>query len=319
MSGPAIRIASRASRLALWQAEHVAGLLADVVSDAEIEIVHISTTGDRNQSGSLSEFGGQGVFTREVQRAVLDGRADMAVHSLKDLPTESAEGLKLASVPKRASIYDVLVFPNDVEIAPSEDREDSLDALRLDARIGTGSLRRQAQLLHRRPNLTMCDVRGNVETRLKKLDDGQYDALVLAEAGLNRLGLGHRASVRLQPPLMFPAAGQGALGIECRVDDHDLLLHLTAIADETTGTAVHAERRLLAALQAGCHAPLGVCAESTGSEMSLEAVVLSCDGTERLNAECTGPVDQPDALGDRVAAELRAQGADRLVQPNVNG
>jgi hydroxymethylbilane synthase len=302
-----IRIATRASRLALWQAEHVAGLLRACAPHATVEVVHVTTVGDRDQTVQLSSFGGVGVFTREVQKAVLDGRADIAVHSLKDLPTESAAGLVLAAVPEREETPDALV------LAGSPAQVASLDALPRGARLGTGSLRRRAQLLHLRPDLEMLEVRGNVETRLKKLDAGEYDGLILAVAGLKRLGLQTRASLHLSPPLMYPAVGQGALGIECRADDEATTRLLEQIDHVATRQRVTAERALLARLRAGCHAPVGVATEIEGEELVLEAVVLSLDGRERVFAASRGIPFHAQALGSAVADELLRQGADRLI------
>lgn len=302
-----VRIATRASSLALWQANHVAELLRTAAPDRTVEVVHVSTIGDRDKTEPLHQMGGMGVFTREVQKAVLDGRADVAVHSLKDLPTEPAADLTLAAVPSRASMFDALVLPASASAT-------SLATLPAGARVGTGSLRRQAQLLNHRSDLQMLEIRGNVPTRLQKLDDGEYDALVLAVAGLTRLELDSRINEELQPPLMLPAVGQGALGIECRSNDSDTLSVLQQISDESTHAAVTAERSLLAELRAGCHAPLGVLTSRVGNSMSLEAVVLSRDGSERLVASESGPASDPASIGRLVADNLRRQGADRLIQ-----
>jgi hydroxymethylbilane synthase len=302
-----IRIATRASRLALWQANHVAGLLRSVVPEIEVEIVHVSTAGDRDQAGRLSSFGGLGVFTREVQKAVLDGKADIAVHSLKDLPTESAAGLVLAGVPDREETADALVLPTSAATVGD------LSALPHRARLGTGSLRRRAQLLYQRADFQTADVRGNVETRLRKLDAGEFDALVLAVAGLKRLGLADRVSFELVPPLMYPAVGQGALGIECRVDDAESLAMLAKIDDPTTHARVTAERALLAHLRAGCHAPVGAATRIEGEELVLEGVVLSPEGRQRVFAEGRDSTADARALGRVVAERLLQQGAGQLI------
>ena len=302
-----LRIATRHSDLALWQANHVAERLRAAVPGMVVDLVHVTTTGDRDRAHALHEFGGMGVFTREVQRAVLDGRADLAVHSLKDLPTERAEGLVLAAVPERASPFDALVLQAGAEPI------DSLERLPRGARVATGSLRRQAQLRHQRPDLELVEIRGNVPTRIAKLDDRQYDAIVLAEAGLDRLGLGGRISLPLRPPLMFPAVGQGALGIECRSDDGATRAVLEHLIDEAAFAAVRAERVVLAELRAGCHAPVGVATGVDGARLTLEAVVLSADGGERLHAQDSGSADDPESLGRSVAARLQQQGAERLV------
>lgn len=304
-----IRIASRASRLALWQSEHVADLLRTAVPGIEVEILPVSTVGDRDRISPLPQFGGQGAFTREVQSAVLDGRADLTVHSLKDLPTDAEEGLILAGTPSRGPTGDVLLLPHSRSLS-------HLDELPDGSRVGTGSLRRRAQLLHIRPGLETLDVRGNVETRIRKLDEGgEYDALLLAEAGLVRLGLADRISLRLGPPVMYPAVGQAALGLECRSDDADVQSLITAITDAAAFACVLAERSCLRTLRAGCHAPVGTVTtlSDDGTELTLEAVVLSADGKERLVARQTGPADQPEDLGRGVAEELLRTGGARLL------
>jgi hydroxymethylbilane synthase len=304
-----VRIATRASRLALWQANHVASLIKQVAPETTVEIVHVTTSGDRDQIGALSSFGGLGVFTREVQKAVLEGEADLAVHSLKDLPTASAAGLCLAAVPQREETADALVLP-----AGSPAIAD-LRTLSSEARLGTGSLRRQAQLLHLRPDFQFVGVRGNVETRVRKLDAGEFDALVLAVAGLARLELANRISLKLAPPAVYAAVGQGALGIECRDADADLRALLRQLDDVSARTRVTAERALLARLRAGCHAPVGAATRIESAELVLEAVVLSPDGRERIFAEGRGPELSSAQLGQEVADRLLAQGANRLIKP----
>ncbi|MBX3436974.1 MAG: hydroxymethylbilane synthase [Planctomycetaceae bacterium] len=304
-----LRIATRASRLAIWQADHVAALLRAANTALRVELVEVSTVGDRDRTGPLSQMGGVGVFTREVQAAVLDGRADIAVHSLKDLPTESVNGLSLACVPARGMRFDVLVRPQG-----GSSSVDPLEDLPQQARIGTGSLRRQAQLLHHRPDLVLSDIRGNVETRLQKLDAREYDAIVLAQAGLERLGFADRISRVLQPPLMLPAVGQAALGIECRVDDASTTALLQQITDPHTLAEVTAERACLHALRAGCHAPVGVMTEFLSEDqLQLQAVVLSRDGRERFEAIATDCADAAADLGRAVAEKLLMQGAERLL------
>ncbi|MCH9656393.1 MAG: hydroxymethylbilane synthase [Planctomycetes bacterium] len=303
-----LRIATRASRLALWQAHYVADLLKSHASERAIEIVHITSEGDRDLTSPLSEFGGLGVFTREVQKAVLDGRADLAVHSLKDLPTEQAPGLQLAGIPERGPLYDVLIFPKGSASVSS------LSELPPDSRIGTGSLRRRAQLLHQRDDLQMQEVRGNVETRLKKLDAGEYDALCLAEAGMVRLDLlEHRTSLLLTPPEVYPAVGQGALGIECRDDDNETCSLLNEISHIPTKAATAAERSLLAFLRAGCHAPIGILSHIEKNEVRLDAVVLSGDGQELISASATGSFEDATEIGIKAAKKLLDAGAGRLI------
>lgn len=303
-----LRIATRTSRLALWQAHHVSELLTNQNINRPIEIVHITSEGDRDLTSPLSEFGGLGVFTREVQKAVLEDRADLAVHSLKDLPTEPATGLQLAGIPERGPLYDVLIFPQNSEAISS------VSDLPPDARIGTGSLRRRAQLLYQRTDLQMLEVRGNVETRLKKLDAGEYDALCLAEAGMVRLELlEQRSSLLLTPPDVYPAVGQGALGIECRNDDSETSSLLSKISHIPTRAATTAERSLLAFLRAGCHAPIGVLSKFEENQIRLEAVVLSSDGQERITSSSTGSSEEAIDIGVRAAQKLLDAGAGRLI------
>lgn len=308
-----LRIATRASALALWQARYIAGRLQQLNPARPVELVEISTSGDRNQTDPLSQFGGVGVFTREVQRALLDGRADIAVHSLKDLPTDPVDGLTLAAVPERAPTHDALVLPASVSPGASTDAAVLIASLPPKARVGTGSLRRRAQLLHRRPDLALEEVRGNVDTRLRKLDEGQYDALVLAEAGLTRLGLAARITARMVPPLMYPAVGQGALGLESRTDDDATRAALAPLSDASTYTSILAERALLAALRAGCHAPLGVAVTTQAERLHLEAVVLSPDGTQRIVADFEGEASRPVEAGRGLAEKLRLLGAEALI------
>jgi hydroxymethylbilane synthase len=311
-----LRLGTRASKLARWQAEWVAGELQRL--GHAVELVEIATRGDLEQVVAVEEIGTRGVFTKEIQRALLAGDVDLAVHSLKDLPTEPVESLMLAAVPTRESSADVLVLR-----AGSGERgagsKNTFSDLQTGARVGTGSLRRQAQLLHVRPDLQVADVRGNVDTRLRKLDEGQFDALVLAEAGLRRLGLADRASQVLPLNVMLPAVGQGALGIECRVEDADTRAILASLNDAATRAAVTAERTLLEHLRGGCMAPVGALGSIVKGELSLSAVVLSADGVRRLVASETGSPTDAEPLGIRVADALLAQGAAELIASSRNG
>ena len=295
-----LRLGTRASALARWQAEWVAGQLAE--RGVETELILISTQGDQ-KPGPIGSLGGQGVFTKEIQRALLDEQIDSAVHSLKDLPTDVVEGLCLAAVPVREVNGDVLI---------SRDSQ-AWSLLPPAARIGTGSLRRQAQLLHARRDIEVSDIRGNVETRLRKLADGQYDAIVLAEAGLRRLGLQDHITQLLPFSLMLPAVGQGALGIETRQDDAATRQALEPLDDPATRAAVVAERAMLAALRGGCLAPVGAWARSERGRLRLDAVVLSRDGRLRIDASETAVDEVPEALGRRVAEQLLGDGAADLI------
>lgn len=302
-----IRIATRKSALALWQANYLADRLRNLPSKPSVELVPIVTTGDSNQTDALRQFGGTGVFTREVQKAVLDKRADLAVHSLKDLPTQLSDGLVLAAVPEREQRCDALLLPESANAITG------LDDLPKSAKIGTGSPRRQAQLLHLRPDLELSEIRGNVDTRLRKLDEGQYDAIILAEAGLRRLELADRISFLLTPPTVYPAVSQGALGIECRDSDDNIRELLQQIICQTTHAEVLAERSLLRTLRAGCHAPLGAWTQVDGDQLTLTGVLLSLDGKTRIEQTAKGLVADAEDVGIQVAELLLSNGAESLL------
>lgn len=296
-----LRLGTRASKLARWQADWVAARLRQL--GHAIEIVEITTSGDTSQSGPVADIGAPGVFTKEIQRAVLANEADIAVHSLKDVPTDEVPGLVLAVVPPRES-------PADAFLSRSVQ---SLQELSPQARVGTGSLRRQAQLMHMRPDLICENIRGNVDTRVRKLDDGEFDAIVLAEAGLKRLGLATRITQLLPLDVMLPAVGQGALGIECRADDARTRATLQVIDDADAHAAVLSERSLLAHLRGGCLAPIGALGQIQNGVLRLVAVVLSADGKQRLIASEAAAPGDASALGRRVAENLLGQGAADLI------
>jgi hydroxymethylbilane synthase len=298
-----LRIGTRGSALALWQANHVADRLRPLAAPRPVELVLIQTTGDRVQDRPLAQIGGDGLFTKEIQRALLAGTADVAVHSLKDLPTLPVDGLVLAAVPLRGPTGDAFVSR----------RHRAFDALPQGAVIGTSSLRRRAQVLHRRPDLRLVDMRGNVETRLRKLAERDLDSLVLARAGLERLGLADAITEILDPSWMLPAVGQGALGLECRADDRETLGFLAALDDAPSRQAVLAERALLRALGGGCLVPIGAAAAVEGDSLTLRGAVLSPDGRQRVAGQTAGPVAEAEALGRRLADELLAQGARDLL------
>jgi hydroxymethylbilane synthase len=298
-----LRIGTRGSPLALWQANHVAERLRPLAGSRLVELVRIQTAGDRISDLPLSQIGGDGLFTKEIQRALLGGAADVAVHSLKDLPTLPVEGLVLAAVPPRGPAGDALISR----------RHAAFDHLPPGATVGTSSLRRRAQLLHRRPDLCLVDMRGNVETRLRKLDQQGLDALVLAQAGLERLGLGAAVTEILDPDWMLPAVGQGALGLECRADDREARTLLEDLNDLPTRQAVLAERALLRALGGGCLVPVGAAAVVDGSSLTLRGAVLAPDGRERVDGRTAGPAAEAEALGQRLAEDLLARGARRLL------
>ena|SRR5947209_3346393 len=299
-----VKIGTRGSPPALWQANYVADRLRPLVSPRPVELIHIQTEGDRDQSASLAHIGGRGVFTKEIERAVLDGRVDVAVHSLKDLPTRPVEGLILAAVPPRGPTGDAF-------ISHSVARFDDLPP---GARVATGSLRRRAQLLHRRPDLQLVDIRGNVETRLRKLREAGFDALILAQAGLERLGLASAATELLNQVWMLPAVGQGALGLQCRTDDAATRELLQRLDDAPTRQAVEAERALLFHLGAGCQVPLGATGRVDGDTLTLRAAVLAANGSQRIAAAESGPANDGAAIGERLARRLRERGAVNLIR-----
>jgi hydroxymethylbilane synthase len=299
-----VRIGTRGSALARWQAEWVAGRLRQVHPGLIVELIEIKTQGDRDRNTPLAAIGGQGLFTKEIQNALLEARVEIAVHSLKDLPTQGPAALVLGAVPPRAVLADALVAPI----------YRTLDALPSGATIGTGSLRRRAQLLFARPDLQVVGIRGNVETRLNRARDGALDAVVLAEAGLCRLSLEQHITERLGPPRFLPAVGQGALGIECRGDDAATRTLLLPLDDLDTHRAVLAERRALAELEGGCMIPMAAWGRRHETALLLDAAVFDPEGRQRICASLSGPLEDPTALGFRVAQSLREQGADRLLE-----
>jgi hydroxymethylbilane synthase len=299
-----LRIGTRGSPLALWQARHAADLLCAVVLERPIELVQIETAGDQERDVPLVLLGGEGAFTKAIQQALLDRRVDVAVHSLKDLPTFPVEGLMLAAVPKRGPTGDAFVST----------RHRTFVDLPAGAIVATSSLRRRAQLLHRRPDLKLIDIRGNVETRLRKLDEQGLDAIILAQAGLVRLGLAERISEVLDTAWMYPAVGQGALGLECRRDDGATLAILDRLNDTATRWAVLAERAMLRGLGGGCQVPIGAVTNITSGLLMLRGVVLSPNGSQRVELEITGSMEQAEDLGKALANQLRARGAEELLK-----
>ncbi len=297
----AIRLGTRGSKLARWQADWVAAQLRG--HGANVEIIEISTQGDRDQHSPIERLGGVGLFTKELQRALLRDEIDVAVHSLKDLPTTPIPELVLGAVPPRECANDAFVA-NLVA---------NLDELPQGAKVGTGSARRRAQLLRLRPDLLLEEVRGNVDTRLRKLDQGDYDALVLAAAGLTRLGLQHRIRQTLPVDLLVPAPGQGALGVECRASDEPTREALATLHDPDTAACVLAERSLLAEVEGGCLAALGAHATLAGGRLALSAIVLSPDGRQQLAAQGESTPERADWLGRDLARQLLAAGAGDLL------
>jgi hydroxymethylbilane synthase len=296
-------IGTRGSLLAKWQAEFVRKQLFQLTG-VEAEIIIIKTSGDKLQQSSLSQIGGKGIFVKELEDALLEEAIDIAVHSVKDIPTEMQPGLSFPAICRRDDVRDCLVSGNGA----------SLGNLRQGARVGTGSLRRQAQLRHLRSDLDVRDLRGNVDTRLRKVESGEYDAVVLAKAGLDRLGATHRIGEILSPDVCMPAVGQGAIGVECRASDQETSEILEKLNHDETRAAIVAERTLLSALQGGCQVPLGAWARIERNELVLEACVCSVDGSQYVRQRCSAPPDQPRQLGEQMARLLLDAGAQSILE-----
>ncbi|MFM9968358.1 MAG: hydroxymethylbilane synthase [Burkholderiales bacterium] len=296
-------IASRESRLALWQAEHVRDRLRELYPAMQVEILGMTTQGDKILDVSLSKIGGKGLFVKELEVAMSEGRADIAVHSAKDVPMVLPEGFCLAATLKRED-------PRDCWVSGDYP---SLEALPRGGRVGSSSLRREAQIRERLAHLEVIPVRGNLDTRLTKLDRGEYHGLVLAAAGLKRLGLGNRIQSFLSAEQSLPAPGQGALAIECRDDRSDLLALIAALNDADTDACVRAERAASRALSGSCQLPLAVYGEIEHRQMRVRGLVATQDGRRVLRAEQLGDAAQADQLGERLARQLREAGADRIL------
>ncbi|UPG85710.1 hydroxymethylbilane synthase [Luteibacter aegosomatis] len=304
MTAP-LRIATRKSALALWQAEHVAGLLRTAHPGLAVELVPLSTRGDEILDRSLATVGGKGLFLKELEIAMQDGRADIAVHSLKDVPAELEPGFTLAAILERADAADAFIS-NGYE---------KLSDLPHGAKVGTSSLRRQAQVHALRPDLQLLDLRGNVNTRLAKLDEGQYDAIILACAGVERLGLGHRIRTRLASPDWLPAPGQGAIAVEARADDARTIELLKAVDDAHTRLAIDAERALNEKLGGSCAVAIGALCVLGERGLTLHGLVGDAASGELVRAQASIEGDRPVELGHEVAALLLSQGADELLKP----
>ena len=298
-----IRIATRKSPLALWQAHFVQSRLQQLYPHLQVELLPMSTKGDKILDSPLAKVGGKGLFVKELEQAILAGDADIAVHSMKDVPVEFPERLGLTIICERDDPRDAFVSSRFTSIAE----------LPAGSRVGTSSLRRQCQLRAQRPDLQVIDLRGNVNSRLAKLDAGEYDAILLAAAGLKRLGLHERISALLPAELSLPANGQGAVGIECRLDDNELLSLLAPLEHPQTRQRVLAERAMNRALQGGCQVPIGAYAELEGDTLWLRGLVGFPDGSRILRAELRGTASEPEALGQALAEHLLTQGAAELL------
>ncbi|HWP44475.1 MAG TPA: hydroxymethylbilane synthase [Blastocatellia bacterium] len=302
-----IVIGSRGSQLALWQANWVKRRIEEAFEGLEVEISVISTKGDRIQTVSLPKLGeqGKGLFTKELEDAILSRRIDLAVHSLKDLPTDFVEGLHIGAICEREDVRDALVAPPAIK---------GFSELPVGTVVGTSSLRRIAQIRAVRPDLETVPVRGNVDTRLRKLDEGQYSALILASAGLRRLGHAARITEYLEPDLMLSAAGQGALAIETRIEDEEIGRIVRALDHEPTRVACQAERAFLKGLGGGCLVPIAALGVVEGDSIRLEGLVARTDGSEIVRGTRTGPRSEPEATGLALAQELLGRGADRILK-----
>ncbi|MBL0533715.1 hydroxymethylbilane synthase [Aeromonas dhakensis] len=303
MAARTLKIATRKSPLAMWQANFVKDRLEALYPELQVELVPMSTQGDKILDTPLAKVGGKGLFVKELETAMLEGRADIAVHSMKDVPVEFPEGLGLHTICEREDPRDAFVSNSFTAI----------DELPQGAVVGTSSLRRQCQLRAARPDLVIRDLRGNVNTRLAKLDAGEYDAIILAAAGLKRLEMAHRITAFIEPEQSLPANGQGAVGIECRLDDHELHALLAPLEHPETRIRVLTERAMNRALQGGCQVPIGAYALVEGEEVWLRGLVGSPDGSRVIRDEIRGPLADGEALGHTLAQHLLADGADAIL------
>lgn len=298
-----LTIGTRQSLLALWQSNHIAALLREKYPECEVVLKKIVTKGDRILDVPLAQIGGKGLFTKEIETELADGTIDLAVHSLKDMPTVLPEGLCLTAITERANVGDAFV----------SNKYASFEELPLGAVIGTSSLRRKAQLLATRPDLQIMDLRGNVDTRLRKLDEGLYDAIILAAAGLERLGHGDRITALIPPDVCLPAVGQGALAIEARTADDEVRSMLEFLNDLPTKQSTDAERAFLGLLEGGCQVPIGVHADVAGEQIKIEAIIAALDGSTVLRDTITGKVENAVALGQQLGKKMLAAGGQEIL------
>ncbi|AKH21057.1 hydroxymethylbilane synthase [Sedimenticola thiotaurini] len=303
MSQP-LRIATRKSPLAMWQAEHVAKLLKETHPGLEVELVGMSTQGDKILDTPLAKIGGKGLFVKELEQGMLDGRADIAVHSMKDVPVELPDGLHLAVIMEREDPRDAFV----------SSRYSRLEELPEGSVVGTSSLRRQCQLADRRPDLKIVPLRGNVNTRLRKLDEGEFDAIILAAAGLIRLGYQPRIASYIETGDSLPAIGQGAIGIECRIDDERVNALIKPLHDGDTACCVEAERAMNHRLMGGCQVPIAGFAVLNNGKLFMRGLVGEPDGSRIMRTERSAPASEADSLGIAVAEDLLGQGADQVLK-----
>lgn len=299
-----IRIGTRGSKLALTQSELIKKEIERVHSNVQVELVRIKTTGDKILDSPLAKIGGKGLFVKEIEEALLNERVDLAVHSMKDVPAALPEGLILATFPAREDPRDAFVSV----------KYGNLEQLPQGARVGTGSLRRAAQLLHIRPDLKLMPLRGNVDTRLRKLEGGEFQAIILAAAGMRRLGIEERISQLLSTEQILPAIGQGALGLEVRRDDEQTIGLIDFLNDEDTQVTVKAERAFLKELEGGCQVPMAAFSRLYGERLDLEGMVAELDGSHVIRDKITGERDEAEDMGVRLARRLLASGADEILK-----
>ncbi len=303
MSDKTLRIATRKSPLAMWQAEHVSHLLRQAHPGLQVELVGMSTQGDKILDTPLSKIGGKGLFVKELEQGMLEGQADIAVHSMKDVPVELPEGLHLAVILERGDPRDAFV----------SNRYPTFDKLPAGSVVGTSSLRRQCQIAESRPDLKIAPLRGNVNTRLRKLDEGEFDAVILAAAGLKRLGFVSRIACPLNPDQSLPAIGQGAIGIECRSEDDWVNRLIAPLHHEETATCVWAERAMNNRLMGGCQVPIAGHAILNHDRLHMRGLVGEPDGSRIMRAEISGPASEAASLGADLAEDLLGQGADQVL------
>ncbi len=299
-----IVIATRGSKLALWQAEWIKSLLKEIGPDFDIELNKIKTTGDKILDVPLAQVGGKGLFVKEIEEAMLRGEADLAVHSMKDVPTDLPEGLHLSAITKREDPRDAFIAGKDIK---------SFNDLPQGANVGTSSLRRMCQLMSMRPDLKITQLRGNVDTRLRKLADGEFDAIILATAGVKRLGFADRITEKLSVDISLPAIGQGAVGIECRADDEFINGLLAKLDHKETSICVRAERAFLKKLEGGCQVPIAAYAELKDSKIVISGLVGSLDGKTLIKASLEGKPEEAESLGLKVAEDLLSKGAKEIL------
>jgi hydroxymethylbilane synthase len=299
-----LRIATRKSPLAMWQAEHVSELLRQAHPDLQVELVGMSTQGDKILDTPLAKIGGKGLFVKELEQGMLEGTADIAVHSMKDVPVELPEGLHLPVILEREDPRDAFV----------SNLYDSLDQLPEGSVVGTSSLRRQCQVIERRPDLKIATLRGNVNTRLRKLDEGEFDAIILASAGLKRLGFRHRITCCLEKDVSLPAIGQGAIGIECRNDDDWVNELIKPLHHQETAVCIKAERAMNNRLMGGCQVPIAGHAILNHDKLFMRGLVGEPDGSHIMRSEMTRPAEEAEALGVAMAEDLLGQGADQVLK-----